>query len=108
MQCSNNWYVTGYDTAAETEFSFATQLSVRVTKVGSVSPNKAFIGQVKIEVWGKTRFGWYPGYYPKAWYRSPVPLDAKGGTLRRGTIATDPGVIANGRSVTIPGLYPMI
>ncbi len=32
-------------------------------------------------------------------------MDANGDELMRGTIATDPTVIASGQSVTIPGLY---
>jgi len=104
LQCSDNWYVTGYYTPIENEFS-SPQRSLRVKKVGKLKFDQDFIGQVKIEGWGKTRFGWYLGYYSNAWHKSPVPLDAKGGELILGTIATDPRLIASGQSVMIPGLH---
>ena len=52
-----------------------------------------------------SRLGWYLGYYSNAWHKSPVPRDAQGHALQVGTIATDPDVIASGRSITIPEMY---
>ena len=104
-QCSDNWYITGYYTPVESDFSSRARQAVRVKGLGRLSFKKDFIYQVKIEGWGKTRHGWYLGYYSKAWHKSDAPLDAKGRALVVGTIATDPAVIASGQTVTIPALY---
>ena len=67
--------------------------------------NTGFIQQVKIEGWGKPRFGWFLGFYSNAGHQNKTPLGAKGETLMRGTIVTAPSVIANGQLVTVPDLY---
>ena len=63
-----------------------------------------FIQAVKIEGWGRTRHGWYLGYYSQRWHKSRQPLDANGKPLRTGMVAVDPNLIHAGQHLIIPTL----
>lgn len=101
--CSGGWYVTGYFTPVETEYSGPTS-SVSVEGVGSYSFYSSFLTTVQTEGWGKTRYGWYLGYYSNGWHKSSAPLDAAGNPLVDGTVAADRTIIGAGKSVKIPTL----
>lgn len=108
VRCSNDWHITGYYTPVEEDYTTKERRTVKVKGVGKQSFNKDFIRQVQIEGWGKTKKGWYLGYYSRAWHKSHAPLDANGNELEVGTIATDPNVIASGKPVVIASLYKYI
>jgi 3D (Asp-Asp-Asp) domain-containing protein len=101
--CSEGWYITGYFTPIETDYSGASE-TVFIDGVGSDTFNSAFLSDVRIEGWGKTRYGWYIGYYSSTWHKSNAPLDSADHPLVDGTIAVDPAVIGMGSSVKIPTL----
>jgi 3D (Asp-Asp-Asp) domain-containing protein len=101
--CSTGWYITGYFTPIETDYSGVTS-SVYVEGVGTYSFYNTFLTTIQTEGWGKTRFGWYLGYYSNSWHKSNAPLDSAGNALVDGTIATDPAVIGAGATVKIPTL----
>lgn len=101
--CSQNWTVTGYYTPVESDFSDALE-AISVIDHGQQSFPRNFLSTVKMEGWGKTRFGWYLGYYGSNWHRSAHPLDATGRPLGIGTVATDPNVITRGSTVVIANL----
>lgn len=101
--CSGGWYITGYFTPVETDYSGPTS-SVNVEGVGTYSFYNSFLTTVRTEGWGKTRFGWYVGYYSGGWHKSNAPLDSTGNALIDGTIATDPSVIGAGKTVKITTL----
>ena len=61
-----------------------------------------------LEGWGKTRYGWYLGYYSNQWHRSDDPLNSKGTPLTIGTIATDAGVVEPNSVVNIPELEKIL
>ncbi|MBL9152729.1 MAG: N-acetylmuramoyl-L-alanine amidase [Verrucomicrobiales bacterium] len=101
--CSTGWYTTGYYSPAESDFS-GPRFEVNIRDHGREAFPGAFLDAVKMEGWGKTRFGWYLGRYSNAWHKSPSPLDAKGKALVVGAIAVDPDLIPFGSKVTIPSL----
>jgi 3D (Asp-Asp-Asp) domain-containing protein len=101
--CSDGWYITGYFTPIESDYSGPMQ-SVNIQGVGSDSFPSDFLSEVQIEGWGKTRYGWYIGYYSSAWHKSSAPLDSSGNPLVVGTIAVDPSIIRQGATVKIPTL----
>ncbi|TCS43020.1 3D domain-containing protein [Reinekea marinisedimentorum] len=99
--CSDGWYITGYYTPLESDYqgertSIIIDLSIKTDFPSS------FLRDVKMEGWGKTRFGWYLGYYSNEWHRAVQPLDAKGQALTIGTVSADPKQVALGSQVTIP------
>lgn len=102
-QCTSNWKVTGYYTPVESEYTGASH-SITVTNHGQQTFPRSFLDSVKMEGWGKTRFGWYLGYYGGRWHHNPHPLDSVGKPLSVGAVATDPGVVATGSTVVIADL----
>lgn len=104
VDCSEDWYVTGYYTPIENNFYSATVKYVHVDRLGWRSFPPQFIADVRIEGWGKTKDGWYLGYYNKKWHKSKHPLDSQGSPLVVGMVATDKNVIAHGQRVNIPAL----
>jgi 3D (Asp-Asp-Asp) domain-containing protein len=101
--CSEGWYVTGYFTPVETEFS-GPERSISIPGHGTESFKGSFLSKVRIEGWGRTRFGWCVGRYGGSWHKSDEPQDAGGHPLREGSLARDPDLIPAGSEVTIPSL----
>lgn len=101
--CSGGWYITGYFAPVESDYSGSSS-SVYVEGVGTYSFYNSFLTTIKTEGWGRTRYGWYLGYYSSSWHKSSAPLDSAGNALVDGTIATDPAVIGAGKNVKIPTL----
>lgn len=100
--CSDNWRVTGYYTPIEADYKSAEFYTVSVNKAGRISFNRAFVEDTMLEGWGKTRFGWYLGYYNNQWHRSDNPLNSQGMPLTIGTIATDLSQVEPNSVVNIP------
>ena len=90
-QCEDNWQITGYYTPVEGDFSGPRQ-TINIADHGRNSFALAFLREVKMEGWGKTRDGWYLGYYSVGWHRAEQPQDATGQPLVVGTAAVDPKV----------------
>jgi 3D (Asp-Asp-Asp) domain-containing protein len=103
-QCSDDWKITGFYTPKENENLSNTTHRINVHKVGQLSFSSKFIAAVKVEGWGKTRFGWYLGYYANRWHKSSTPLNAKGLPLEIGAVAVDNRVIKPGSRVSIPAI----
>lgn len=99
--CSDGWWVTGYFTPIESEYSGSTR-SIFIEEVGTDSFKSDFLDEVQVQGWGRTRYGWYVGHYSGGWHKSNVPLDALGNPLIIGTVATDPPIINLGSTVRIP------
>ena len=98
--CSDNWQITGYFTPVENNHH-GKKISIKVKNEKQFPFAKTFLDAVKIEGWGKTRFGWYLGYYSQQWHKSKWPLDSTGRQLIHGIAATDPHFIAKGSSIKI-------
>ena len=102
-ECSKGWEITGYFTPVERDYrSF--KRNIKVKNTGLKSFPFTFLKAVKMEGWGKTRQGWYLGFYGGVWHKSKTPLDAYGNKLIVGVIATDKKLIPKGRRITIPTL----
>lgn len=101
--CSDNWKVTGFYTPVESDYK-GSETTLHVRGQGLIRLKKSFIRTVKIEGWGKTRYGWYLGYYSNAWHSSNSSMNARGAPLRVGMAAVDPDTISLGRQFSIPEL----
>jgi 3D (Asp-Asp-Asp) domain-containing protein len=84
--CSNNWKVTGYYTPVETDFDTSLH-TVVLARGESVQVDERFLREVKMEGWGRTRHGWYLGYYDGQWHKSTAPKNAFGSRLKVGMVA---------------------
>ncbi|MBV9215623.1 MAG: hypothetical protein JO053_05550 [Acidobacteria bacterium] len=108
--CSEGWRITGYYTPIETDFTTPETREIEIRNVGRDSFNAQFLKTIFDgdqgfgEGWGKTRYGWYLGYYNGRWHKSDAPLDANDKPLEAGSVAVDRSVIPSGSSVTIPDL----
>lgn len=102
--CSSKWYVTGYFTPIELDYSQAEQVEINIEKLGKSDHSAAFLKAVKVEGWGKAKQGWYLGRFSNKWHKSKYPLNSIGKPLRTGSIATDKNIIPTGSSIKIPSL----
>jgi 3D (Asp-Asp-Asp) domain-containing protein len=102
MSCSDGWFVTGYYTPEEDEFS-GNPISVDVKGEGAFDFKADFVKHVRVEGWGKTRFGWFLGF-DHVWIKSGRPLNARGKSLGIGSLAVDRSIVPLGTSVRIPTL----
>ncbi len=103
-RCSSRWIITGYYTPIENDYNGKAKKTIRVAKTGRFTFLKSFLKAVKMEGWGKTKAGWYLGYYARKWHKSKTPLNALGYPLEIGMIATDKKLIPRGEKLTIPKL----
>lgn len=106
--CSDGWKVTGYYSPVEAEYPDLKNQTVIVTKEGVVRFNRQFLRDVKMEGWGRTRFGWYLGFYSNQWHKSQNPLDARGNPLQIGAIAVDRKIVKQGSVLNISGLESVL
>ncbi|WP_068547172.1 3D domain-containing protein [Thalassotalea crassostreae] len=106
--CENNWKITGYYTPIELDFKSKQTRLIRISSTQSYMLNEDFVNAVKIEGWGKTKFGWYLGYYGKTWHKQSKPLNAYGRALTKGAIAVDKNLIAKDSVVKIQGLESIL
>lgn len=102
--CSSQWYVTGYFTPVENDYSQADTIKINIEKQGESIHAAAFLKEVRVEGWGKTKEGWYLGRFSNKWHKSQQPLNAMGKPLTTGSIATDKNIIPAGAMLKIPSL----
>jgi 3D (Asp-Asp-Asp) domain-containing protein len=100
--CSYGWYITGYFTPSESDYS-GEPVSVIVDGT-SYQFREDFVNEIKIEGWGKTVSGNYLGWYDESFHLSYIPLDSMGNPLEVNTVAVDPSIIKAGSQITIPSL----
>jgi len=100
--CTSGWYVTGYYTPHESDFSGN---PIQIQAEGqSLQVKEDFIDEVKIEGWGKLETGLYLGWYDSMYHLSPDPLDAHDTALSETSLAADPNVLPQGTKVYVPTL----
>jgi 3D (Asp-Asp-Asp) domain-containing protein len=108
LECSDGWYVTGYFTPDESNYS-GEKVEVAVTNPQGETSNrefyKAFIDVVKVEGFGKTLAGDYLGGDDNEWHSETGDLDRFGEPLKVGiTVAVDPNIVPFGTELSIPSL----
>lgn len=102
--CSTHWYITGYFTPVESDYSGK---FITVTVNGYPYKFKEdFLSEIKIEGWGKTLSGKYLGWYGDSFHLSDFPLDVTGSKLGLRAVAVDPVLIPPNSAITIPTLLP--
>jgi len=106
--CSPDWKITGYYSPIETDFPVVKNRSVMVQDLGTVNFNQAFVAEVKLNGWGRTRYGWYLGYYGNKWHQSNTPLDAQGKHLQLGAVAIDRNFLKMGNKIVIPQVNDIV
>lgn len=100
--CSAEWYITGYFTPVESDY---TNKFIDVTINGKQNKYREdFVTEIKTEGWGRTISGNYLGWYDDSFHLSDNPLDAQGNILVLNTIAIDQSVIPANSNLTIPSL----
>ncbi|MDB6172454.1 MAG: lysozyme-like protein [Chthoniobacteraceae bacterium] len=103
QHCSRGWEITGYYTPVEKDYSGAAHF-VAVVGVGEEAFVEDFLKDVKIEGWGRTRFGWYLGFFSDAYHKAAFAQDALGQPLVIGSVAVDRNEIPFKRQLTLPDL----
>ncbi len=104
LNCNDNWKITGFYTPIESDFTNANTTTVKLKSGTHYSFDANFLKAVKMEGWGRTRYGWYLGHYSNQWHRSANPLNSKGKPLMIGVVAVDNRVVSKGAHLIIPGL----
>ena len=100
--CSDEWYITGYYTPLESDFSGEV---IKILADGiNITSKKEFADTVKIEGWGKMESGSYLGWYDSAFHISSAPMDMHGKELLQKMVAADPLVLEQGSKIKIPTL----
>lgn len=105
--CSDNWKLTGYYTPVEDDL-LGFKHKISIINTGVFAFRNEFLRQIRVEGWGKTRYGWYLGYYNKAWHKSNYPLNSKGQILKKGMVAVDTSMVPLSTKLRIPGLYELM
>jgi len=106
--CSEDWKITGYYSPIEADFPQVKNTSVRVKNMGNIPFNQSFVSDVKLNGWGRTRYGWYLGYFGKQWHKSDTPLDAQGKHLQLGAVAIDREFLKMGNKIVIPQVNDIV
>ncbi len=105
--CSNDWKITGFYTPVENDYE-GPEKDIFVKGEGEIYLKKAFLRDVRIEGWGKTRYGWYLGYYGKSWHSNIAALNTSGKPLTVGMVAVDPRIIPLSSRIRIPELSSLL
>lgn len=100
--CSSGWYVTGYFTPIESDYT-GRLITVSIDDI-SYNFREDFVTEIKTEGWGKTASGNYLGWFGESFHLSDFPLDAVGNDLVVNAIAIDRSIIPANTQVTIPSL----
>lgn len=108
LNCQTNWLITGFFTPLESQFKESLSQTISIEKLGKKKFSQGFLKSVKLEGWGKTRFGWYLGYYNQQWHKEVSALNSLGYPLKIGDIAVDTKIIAKGTVVQIKSLEPLL
>ena len=100
--CSSDWYITGYFTPIESDYSGDFK---RIAFGDNIKHFRAdFLEAVKIEGWGKTRLGDYVGWYDNSFHLSDSALDMHGNKLVVPSVAVDTLLIKQKAKLAIPTL----
>ena len=100
--CSSDWYITGYFTPIESDYSGD---FIRIVFDDYIKHFRSdFLADVKIEGWGKTRLGNYVGWYDNAFHLSDSALDMHGDELQITSVAVDSTLIKQKTKLSIPTL----
>ena len=100
--CSSNWYVTGYYTPVESDYSGDLKMVVVDDNIRQFKSD--FLVDVKQEGWGRTLSGDYLGWYDNSYHLSDAALDLKGNKLVVESTAVDVFVLEHGTSFMITTL----
>lgn len=100
--CTAEWYVTGYFTPLESDYS-GKLVKIKADRQ-TFKVKKDFVNEVKIEGWGKLTSGKYLGFWDNSFHLSNAPLDSQGNPLVIGSIAIDSSTITQNSHLTIPTL----
>ena len=102
LNCSSGWYITGYFTPVEFDYSGNFQ---NITFDNEIKQFRSdFLSVVKIEGWGKTISGEYVGWYDNSFHISDMPLDSHGEPLLVQYVAVDSEIIKQKTNLIIPNL----
>ncbi len=102
VNCSSDWYITGYFTPVESDYSGD---FIKFTFDDYIKHFRSdFLADVKIEGWGKTRMGDYVGWYDNSFHLSDMALDMHGDELLVGFVAVDTVLIEQKTKLSIPTL----
>jgi len=100
--CSSDWYITGYFTPVESDYSGD---FIRIVFDDYIKHFRSdFLADVKIEGWGKTGLGEYVGWYDNSFHLSDSALDMHGDELLVEFVAVDPVLIEQKSKLSIPTL----
>jgi len=100
--CSSDWYITGYYTPHEADFSGN---KIQIQAEGqTLQVKEDFIDEIKTEGWGKASSGKYVGWYDNKFHLENKPLNFHGDKLKIKQVAADPSVLPLGSQITIPDL----
>lgn len=108
LTCEDDWQLTGYFVPVENDYSSDFPVKINVISEKLISFDRTFLTAVKLEGWGKTKYGWYLGFYGNQWHKSPHPLNAQGKPLRLSSIAADTTKLPFGSHIYIPALNSTI
>jgi len=111
-RCSH-WDITGYYTPVEHEFIHKTPPAdelqqITLSNSEQYAVNTRFLKEVKLEGWGRTRLGWYLGYYNRQWHKSSSPMDANGNALIKGMVAAKQGQLSYGTELKIASISDIL
>ena len=102
LDCSSGWYITGYFTPVEFDYSGNFQ---NITFGNEIKQFRSdFLSVVKIEGWGKTISGEYVGWYDNSFHISDTALDSHGEPLLVQFVAVDSEIIKQKTNLIIPNL----
>ncbi len=100
--CSNEWYITGYHTPVEEDYS-GDFIPITINEI-SREFRQDFVEKVMVNGWGRTLAGDYLGYYSNSFHLNDNALDSEGNVLVVGIIAVDPTIIEPNSNLIIPTL----
>ena len=100
--CSSDWYITGYFTPVESDYSGDLQEITINDEIKHFKSN--FLSVVKTEGWGRTMSGEYVGWYGDSFHLSDVALDSHGEALLVKYVAVDSEIIKQKTNLIIPKL----
>ena len=100
--CSSDWYVTGYFTPVDDDYSG--ELKKITFDEHTMHIKSHFLDDIKSEGWGKTSGGNYLGWYGGTLHLSDVALDSHGNPLVFKSVAVDTQIIKQKTSLIIPNL----
>lgn len=101
--CTKGWFVTGYYTAAETEFA-GRLVQIQLEGRRHAFPSD-FLRRVRTDGWAQTREHWFLGWN-NGWRRGAAPLNIRGLPLGIGSVAVDQRLVPLGTALQIPDLPP--